>query len=285
MAVYAIGDIQGCYVELMALLETLEFDASNDQLWFTGDLVNRGPESLRVLRFVRDLNERTPSAAITVLGNHDLHLLAVAEGHGRQHRSDTLDEILAAPDREALLDWLRHQPLLHHDAALGTALGTTLIHAGLPPQWSLQEAKCCAAEVETALRGEDYRQFFAHMYGNQPDHWSGNLVGWDRLRFITNCFTRLRYCDANGRLAMKAKGAPGSQPAGYMPWFEVATRRTQDNRVVFGHWSTLGLYQGSNVVSLDTGCLWGGQLTAMRLDDEGSIHCVECSEYKHPGKK
>lgn len=279
MAVYAIGDIQGCYAELMALLEIIQFDASSDQLWFTGDLVNRGPESLRVLRFVRDLNERTPSAAITVLGNHDLHLLAIAQGEGRQHRSDTLDEILAAPDRESLLDWLRHQPLLHHDAALGV----TLIHAGLPPQWSLRASQQYAVEVETALRGDDYRKFFAHMYGNQPDHWQEDLTGWDRLRFMTNCFTRLRYCDANGKLDMQVKGAPGSQAAAYVPWFENVDRQTKNDRIVFGHWSTLGLYKGNNVVSLDTGCLWGGQLSALRLDDEGSVHCVECSVYQRPG--
>ena len=278
MAVYAIGDIQGCYAELMALLETIEFDATSDQLWFTGDLVNRGPESLRVLRFVRDLNERTPSAAITVLGNHDLHLLAVAQGEGRQHRSDTLDEILAAPDRESLLDWLRRQPLLHHD----TALGITLIHAGLPPQWSLRASQQYAVEVETVLRGENYREFFAHMYGNHPDQWQENLTGWDRLRFMTNCFTRLRYCDANGKSDMQAKGAPGSQAVGYVPWYEIVERQTNGDRIVFGHWSTLGLYKGNNVVSLDTGCLWGGQLTALRLDDEGSVHCVECSAYQRP---
>lgn len=279
MAVYAIGDVQGCYAELMALLDAIQFDAVSDQLWFTGDLVNRGPESLRVLRFVRELNERTPSVAITVLGNHDLHLLAVAEGKGQQHRSDTLQEILTAPDRGELLDWLRHQPLLHHDAALGV----TLVHAGLPPQWTLAEAKQCAAEVEEMLRGENYQEYFAHMYGNQPDHWQENLTGWDRLRFITNCFTRLRYCDAKGQLEMQDKGAPGSQSAGYVPWFEVDGRQTKDDKVVFGHWSTLGLYRGNNVVSLDSGCLWGEQLTAMRLDDEGSIHCIECAEYQQPG--
>lgn len=279
MAVYAIGDIQGCYAELMALLETIEFDATCDQLWFTGDLVNRGPDSLSVLRFVRDLNERVPSAAVTVLGNHDLHLLAVAEGKGRQHRSDTLDEILAAPDREVLLSWLRHQPLLHHDEESGI----TLIHAGVPPQWSLEEAQQYAAEVETALRGEQYQAFFADMYGNQPEQWQDDLAGWDRLRFITNCYTRLRYCDEDGRLNMQEKGAPGSQAVGNVPWFEVASRQTRNERFVFGHWSTLGLHQSNNVVSLDTGCLWGGQLTAMRLDDEGSFQCVECSAYQRPG--
>jgi len=277
MAVYAIGDIQGCFTELMALLERIQFDAEHDQLWFTGDLINRGPQSLNVLRFVRELNERTPNAAITVLGNHDLHLLAVAEGKGRQHRSDTLDEILAAPDREPLLAWLRQQPLMHHDAALGFCL----IHAGLPPQWSIQEAKKYAAEVETVLRGERYQEFFAQMYGNQPDRWQEDLTGWERLRFITNCFTRLRFCDENGRFNMQAKGEPGSQPAGYVPWFEVPDRQAQAERIVFGHWSTLGLYKKNNVVSLDTGCLWGGQLTALCLNDN-SVRAVECSAYQQP---
>lgn len=279
MAVYAIGDIQGCYAELMALLETIRFDAASDQLWFTGDLVNRGPESLQVLRYVRDLNERTPAAAITVLGNHDLHLLAVAEGKGRLHRSDTLGEVLDAPDRQGLLDWLRHQPLLHHDAGLGYSL----VHAGLPPQWSLGAAQQHAGEVEAVLRGENYREFFAHMYGNLPDHWGEDLSGWERLRFITNCFTRMRYCDAQGRVDLHAKGAPGSQPAGLVPWFEVEGRQTQAERIVFGHWSTLGLYQGNRVTALDTGCLWGGRLTALRLDDEGSLHCVECLAGLRPG--
>lgn len=278
MAVYAVGDIQGCYAELMALLEKVQFDESSDQLWLTGDLVNRGPESLRVLRFVRELNERRPQTAITVLGNHDLHLLAVAAGEGRQHRSDTLDEILAAPDRDELLDWLRHQPLLHHDERLNI----TLVHAGLPPQWSLAEAQKYAAEVEAALRSDNHQTFFSHMYGNHPDCWGESLAGWERLRFITNCFTRLRYCDENGKLDMQAKGAPGSQPAGYLPWFETDQRKTKHERIVFGHWSTLGLYQRDNVVSLDTGCLWGGELTAMRLED-GSIHCVKCSEKQSPG--
>lgn len=278
MAVYAIGDVQGCYAELMALLEMIRFDASADQLWFTGDLVNRGPDSLRVLRFVHELNERNPNAVITVLGNHDLHLLALAEGLGRRHHSDTLDELLEAPDREALLDWLRHRPLLHHDATVGA----TLIHAGLPPQWSLPAAQQHAAEVEAALQGEHYREFFAHMYGNQPDRWRDDLTAWDRLRFITNCFTRLRYCDADGHLDMQDKGAPGTQSAAYLPWFTVAGRQSENEKIVFGHWSTLGLYQGHNVVSLDTGCLWGRRLTALRLDGEGVIRCVECSAHRHP---
>lgn len=279
MAVYAIGDVQGCYAELTALLEVIQFDAATDQIWLTGDLVNRGPESLRTLRFVHNLNRHTPNAAITVLGNHDLHLLAVAAGQGRQYSCDTLDEILAAPDCEILLDWLRHQPLLHHDAALGV----TLVHAGLPPQWSLLEAQDYAAEVESVLRDKNHQEFFSHMYGNQPDQWQANLTGWDRLRFITNCFTRLRYCDANGKLDLQAKGAPGSQQAGYVPWFEVVDRQTKNDSIVFGHWSTLGLYKGNNVVSLDTGCLWGHQLTAMRLDGEGGIYCVQCSAHQRPG--
>lgn len=279
MAVYAIGDIQGCYAELMRLLDTLQFDESADQLWLTGDLVNRGPDSLRVLRFVHALSERAPAAVVTVLGNHDLHLLAVAEGVGRRHRSDTLDEILAAPDRDTLLHWLRQQPLLHTDAALGFSL----IHAGLPPQWSLAEARQYAAEVETMLRGDQYSEFFGNMYGDEPAQWSTALTGWARLRFITNCFTRLRYCDAAGRLALQDKGAPGTQSAGLVPWFEVAERRSQESRIIFGHWSTLGLHRDNNVVSLDTGCLWGEQLTALQLDAEERIVCVDCESYQRPG--
>ena len=274
MAVYAIGDVQGCYDELKALLELIRFDPAKDTLWFTGDLVNRGPASLQALRAVRDLGD----SAVTVLGNHDLHLLAVAEGSAPFHKSDTLDEILNAPDREELLAWLRQQPLMHHDAALNY----TLVHAGLPPQWGLAEAQACASEVEAVLRGDDYRVFFQHMYGNQPDVWRDDLTGWDRLRFITNSFTRLRYCNADGRFNFRAKGEPGTQPKGDMPWFEVPGRKNQALRVVFGHWSTLGLHRGDNVISLDTGCLWGEQLTAARLGGDGAIFCVECPGYSHP---
>lgn len=274
MAVYAIGDIQGCYNELQDLLALIHFDANKDQLWFTGDLVNRGPDSLQVLRAVRALGDR----AVTVLGNHDLHMLAVAEGLAPVHKSDTLDEILSAPDRDELLAWLRQQPLLHHD----DTLNYTLVHAGLPPQWDLATAQACASEVETVLQSDKYRDFFQHMYGNQPDVWRDDLTGWDRLRFITNSFTRLRYCDANGRFNFKSKGEPGTQPKGDMPWFEVPGRKNQALRVVFGHWSTLGLHRGDNVIALDTGCLWGEQLTAAHLGGDGAIFCVECPGYSRP---
>ena len=278
MSVYAIGDVQGCFDELMGLLESIHFDSATDRLWFTGDLVNRGLDSLKVLRFVRDLCEE--GVALTVLGNHDLHMLAVAEGLAPCHYGDTLDEIFAAPDRVALLSWLRRQPLMHHDAEINY----TLVHAGLPPQWNIVTAQACAKEVETVLQGEAYRGFFAHMYGDEPNVWSDELAGWDRLRFITNCFTRLRFCKADGEQCLKAKGEPGTQPAGCLPWFEVPGRNSRELRVVFGHWSTLGLYQGNGVISLDTGCLWGDRLTAMRLGDDGAILSYECPGYKRPGK-
>ncbi len=275
MAIYAIGDIQGCYDELMSLLELIHFDPADDQVWFTGDLVNRGPASLQVLRVVRELG----SSAVTVLGNHDLHLLAVAEGSRSPHKNDTLGDILSAPDRDELLVWLRQQPLMHHDPALNVVL----VHAGLPPQWDLAMAQACAKEVETVLRSDYYTAFFQHMYGNQPDVWRDELEGWDRLRFITNSFTRLRYCDTTGHFDFKAKGEPGTQPEGYLPWFEIPGRRSEDLRIVFGHWSTLGLRQEPNVISLDTGCLWGNQLTAVRLSGNDAVFCVECSRYRCPG--
>jgi bis(5'-nucleosyl)-tetraphosphatase (symmetrical) len=274
MAVYAIGDIQGCYDELMSLLELIRFDPAKDRLWFTGDLVNRGPASLQVLRTVRDLGE----SVVTVLGNHDLHALAVAEDLAPFHKNDTLDELLAAPDCDELLAWLRSKPLLHHD----DDLNYTLVHAGLPPQWDLPTAQACANEVETVLRSDDYREFFQHMYGNTPDVWRDDLQAWDRLRFITNSFTRLRYCDAEGRFNLKAKGEPGTQPAGDMPWFEVPGRCSEELRVIFGHWSTLGLHREKNILSLDTGCLWGEQLTALHLAADGAVYCVECPGYQRP---
>lgn len=274
MAIYAIGDVQGCYDELMSLLELIRFDPGKDCVWFTGDLVNRGPGSLQTLRTVRDLGE----SAVMVLGNHDLHLLALAQGSAPLHKSDTLDEILNAPDRDELLAWLRQQPLMHHDARLNV----TLLHAGLPPQWDLATAQACATEVETVLRGDKHADFFQHMYGNTPDVWSDDLTGQDRLRFITNSFTRLRYCDAAGRFNFKSKGKPGSQPKTCMPWFEVPGRRSENLRVIFGHWSTLGLRREPHIVALDTGCLWGQQLTAMRLGGDDAVYCVECSPHQRP---
>ena len=275
MATYAIGDIQGCYDDLMGLLEEIQYNPEKDRLWFTGDLVNRGPDSLRVLRFVRDLGD----AAVTVLGNHDLHMLALAEGHAPNHRSDTLDEILNAPDREELLSWVRHQPLLYHDEKLRF----TMVHAGLPPQWDLALAQQCAAEVESVLQGDNYLEFLANMYGNEPDTWDENLASWERLRFITNCFSRLRYCNKEGQLCLQPKGEPGTQPEGFMPWFEVPERKSRGMRIIFGHWSTLGLYHDNGVYSLDTGCLWGGLLTAMHLESDMSIYSYDCPAHRRPG--
>jgi len=260
VAIYAIGDIQGCYDEFKLLLEKIRFDSAHDQLWLTGDLVNRGPRSLDVLRFVKSLG----NAAITVLGNHDLHLLAVSLGtDSKRKQGDTFDDILASKDRDELLHWLRQQPLLHHDSTLKQ----TLIHAGLPPQWTLAQAVSCAHEVEAALRDEHHaKKLFEHMYGNEPDLWDDTLEGWPRLRFITNCLTRLRACSANGKLKLKFKDSPSVLKDDLYPWFKVPGRRTRDDHVIFGHWSALGFYDGDNVLALDTGCVWGGSLCAVRLD-------------------
>ena len=274
MAAYAIGDIQGCFDELMDLLQIVEFSPLRDHLWLTGDLVNRGSKSLEVLRFVRSLGDR----AIAVLGNHDLHLLAVAYGVTHPRPKDTFMDVLEADDRDELLSWLRRLPLLHHDAAINY----TMVHAGLVPEWDLARAQACAAEVEQVLRGEEAVQFFGHMYGNQPDRWDSTLQGWPRLRFITNCFTRLRYCYADGRVDLKHKGAPGTQPDGQLPWFEVPGRRSADLKIVFGHWSTVGSTWARNVFGLDTGCVWGGKLSALCLDD-GRWYSVPCAENCSPG--
>jgi bis(5'-nucleosyl)-tetraphosphatase (symmetrical) len=258
MAVYAIGDIQGCHEELQRALESIAFDPGSDRLWFVGDLVNRGPDSLQVLRFVRGLGD----VALTVLGNHDLHLLALAAGN-RKHKEDSgLHQVLAAPDRDELLHWLRHRPLAHHDPGLDFLL----IHAGLPPEWDLETTLRCAREVEEVLRGDGHVEYFMQMYGNKPNRWDERLQGMERWRFITNCLTRLRFCEADGSLALKEKGPPGSQAWGRIPWFEHPLRRTRGQRIVFGHWSTLGYRTEHNVWALDTGCLWGGALTLLRLD-------------------
>ena len=275
MAVYAIGDVQGCCDELLQLLGMLRFDQGRDRLWFTGDLVNRGSQSLEVLRFVKSLGDR----ATVVLGNHDLHLLAVAAGASHLRPKDSFMDVLGAYDRDSLLAWLQQQPLLHHDAPSGY----TLIHAGLPPQWDLTMARSCAAEAEQLLCGDDAKAFFQHMYGDQPVQWRADLNGVDRLRFIINCFTRLRYCDGDGRLALRDKGAPGKQAENIMPWFRVPGRKSAGMKVIFGHWSTLGRYQGEGVYSLDTGCVWGGSLTALRIDD-GEWFSVTCEGACAPGE-
>lgn len=262
MAVYAIGDVQGCFDELENLLKLVEFDPSIDQAWLAGDLVNRGPKSAEVIRFAKQMGA---DVVKVVLGNHDLHLLATAAGiNEHKHKMDTMGSILDADDREQLITWLRHQPLFHHDAELGFSM----LHAGLPPQWSLKKVKKRAKEVEDVLRGDDWRKFFKHMYGNKPDVWSKELAGWDRLRFITNCLTRLRYCHEDGRLALTFKGEPKDKLAGQIPWFDMPNRKTKDDRIIFGHWSTLGTGQYDNVFSVDSGAVWGEQLTAVRIDKQ-----------------
>ena len=276
MAVFAIGDVQGCHDDLMRLLERIDFDPVDDRLWFAGDLVNRGPSSLAVLRFVKGLGGH----AVSVLGNHDLHLLAVAAGTATLRKGDSLDEVLAAPDREELLYWLRHRPMLHHDAVLGY----TLVHAGLPPQWDLQQAQACAQELEAVLRGPGYAEFFQSMYGDEPRRWDPGLTGMARLRFIVNCFTRLRYCTPEGDLDLKSKGAPGTQAPGHLPWYAVPNRASAMLHVLFGHWSTAGEVRGHNAYALDTGCVWGGRLTALRLDgdDSGGWYGVNCTASRTP---
>ncbi|AAU90598.1 symmetrical bis(5'-nucleosyl)-tetraphosphatase [Methylococcus capsulatus] len=256
MAIYAIGDVQGCYAELRRLLELIRFDPAKDRLLFTGDLVNRGPQSLETLRFIRGLGP----AAATVLGNHDLHLLAVACGVSRVKHKDTFGDVLEAADRDELLAWLRTRPLVHREGSY------CLVHAGIPPAWNAETAMARAGEVETVLAAGDITGFCRQMYGDKPDLWSDDLAGWDRLRFITNALTRMRYCDRTGRLDFRQKGAPGRQPASLVPWFDVPDRVPPGATIVFGHWSTLGYFAGKDCYCLDTGCLWGGELTALKLD-------------------
>lgn len=273
MATYAIGDIQGCLQPLQCLLEKLNFTAGQDRLWFVGDLVNRGPDSLGTLRFIRGLGE----SAVTVLGNHDLHLLAIA--HGARHgRHDTLDSLLAASDRQQLLGWLSTRPLLHHDAELNW----TMIHGGLPPQWTLPQARELAREVETVLRGPQLNAFLSQMYSDEPALWSPQLAGIERLRFVVNCLTRLRYCDAEGRLLLDYKGPPGTQPAGAMPWFQAPQRHTAGHRIVFGHWASLGQvhWPDAQVYGIDTGCVWGRQLSALCLET-GVLTSCDCAASAH----
>jgi bis(5'-nucleosyl)-tetraphosphatase (symmetrical) len=267
MAIYAVGDVQGCYDELLRLLDEIRFDAAKDTLWMVGDLVNRGPGSLHVLRLIKSLG----NSAITVLGNHDLHLLAVAAGVAELHRSDTLDAILAAPDREELLHWLRHQRLLYVQDDY------VLVHAGLMPQWSVSQAEKRAKEVESALRGKHYVEFFKKMYGNTPHNWEDDLTGYPRLRVIVNACTRMRVCAPDGRMEFKFKGEAKDIPSGYLPWFEVPNRASRDSTVVFGHWSALGLVLRENVLALDTGCLWGGTMSAVRLEDR-NLFQVSCTK-------
>lgn len=275
MPVYAIGDIQGCYTSLQALLARIRFDPTRDTLWFTGDLVNRGPQSAEVLRLVRGLGER----AVVVLGNHDLHLLAVAAGARPVRPQDTFGDVLDAPDAAELLGWLRARPLLHYDERLGY----TLVHAALHPHWDLETARRLAAELEATLRSVQHAAFFARMYGDTPDRWEETLTGAERLRVIVNVFTRLRYCTPDGRMDLTPVGPPGTQPPGFLPWFRAPGRRSRDLRIVFGHWSLLGPYQGDGVLAIDTGCLWGRQLTAVRLDVSPPVFFhVDCPRLRRP---
>jgi len=272
---YAVGDIQGCCDELRALVTRTGYSADRDRLWFVGDLVNRGPQSLEALRFVRALGDN----AIVVLGNHDLHLLAVACGCRNARRSDTLDEILSAPDRDTLLEWLATRPLAHLEA------GDLLVHAGVVPQWTVETTLELAREVESALRN-DPRRLFDHMYGDEPDHWSADLQGPDRLRFAINVLTRMRVCTSAGRINLRLKGKPPPAGSQWLPWFDVEDRCTRGTRVVFGHWSALGLIVRDDVIGLDSGCVWGGALTAIDLDGNGpggrTPIAVSCAGYQSP---
>jgi bis(5'-nucleosyl)-tetraphosphatase (symmetrical) len=279
MARIAIGDVQGCLTELRGLLETARFSADRDELWFVGDLVNRGPQSLGVLRFVRALGAN----ARVVLGNHDLHLLALAFGSGREVRKgDTLDEILQASDRDTLLEWLLGCPLaVRAPQAAPDGADDLMVHAGVVPQWSAAEIQALASEVEQVLRDRP-AELLAGLYGNKPDRWSETLQGIDRWRFVINTLTRLRYCRADGQIDLKMKGAPGSQPPGWQPWFEVDTRRSRGTRMIVGHWSALGLRVEPNLLALDTGCVWGGALTAVCLDS-GQRWQDTCAGYREPG--
>ena len=257
MSLYAIGDIQGCHAEFCQLLEMIGFSAESDRLWLVGDLVNRGPGSLAVLREVKALG----AAATTVLGNHDFHLLTVAAGHARQHKRDTIGPILAAPDRDELLAWVRAQPLV---VVEGDRL---LVHAGLLPEWTPDAAVALSGEVQAALRADDHDHFLRTLYGDAPDAWRDDLAGFDRLRVVVNACTRLRFCTAGGRMEFREKRGPEHAPEGYRPWFAHEARASSGKTVVCGHWSTRELVLAPNLMMLDSGCLWGGTLTAVRLED------------------
>jgi bis(5'-nucleosyl)-tetraphosphatase (symmetrical) len=262
VALIAIGDVQGCLASLDALLAQLPQDA---RLVFVGDIVNRGPDSLGALRRVRELGER----AVTVLGNHDLHLLAVSAGIRPMHDDDTMQPILDAPDSAELIDWVRTRPLAHFEE------GTLFVHAGLLPSWGVPQALALAGEVEAALRAPDHREFLAAMYGNRPARWEESLAGHERLRCVLNALTRLRFVGLDGAMDLRLKGRPENAPPGWVPWFEHPERASRGTPVVFGHWSTLGLMIREDAIGIDTGCVWGGKLTAISLPDRGVVQ-VEC---------
>lgn len=267
MSHYAIGDLQGCYTALEALLTKINYDTSVDTLWFTGDLVNRGPDSLSTLRLVSQLPR-----VISVMGNHDLHLLALALAPSAYPANHNMDAILSAHDRDELIHWLQSRPLLHQDAHLNY----TMTHAGIPPQWTIQEAKIYAEEVNTVLRSDQAGEFLEQMYGNEPNLWSESLQGWDRLRYIVNALTRMRFCDQAGALILDVKGPIDSKTASLIPWFQYPNKRHPEDRLIFGHWAALmGITNCPNLFALDTGCVWGNQLTALRLEDQ-QLFSVEC---------
>ena len=268
MATYAIGDVQGCFDELRRVLKDCGYNEKKDRLWFVGDLVNRGPKSLEVLRFARDLGKR----AVTVLGNHDLHLVTQFEGVERPRKDDTFRDVLEAPDAKELVDWLRSRPMMHVEG------GSAMVHAGLLPQWSIEEAVSLGKEVQVALAAPGYRNFLANMYGSKPFEWSDSLAGWDRLRVIVNAMTRMRFCTRKGRMEFHAKG--NRPPDGYQPWYELRPKEKQS--IIFGHWSTLGLKLTEKLAGLDTACVWGGSLTALRIEDR-ALYQVPCSGYQAPG--
>ncbi len=277
MTTYAIGDLQGCFEPLQRLLKKIGFSPTRDRLLFAGDLVNRGPQSLEVLRFVKSLG----NAATTVLGNHDLHLIAASRS-GNFGSHDTFGDIMRAPDCNALLDWLLAQPLAYTEPDSGVLM----VHAGVAPQWDRAQTLALSEEVSATLTGPKGDKFLAQMYGNEPDLWDDQLRGVLRLRFVVNCLTRLRYCEADGRIRLKPSGKPGTQANGLMPWFEVPGRKTARDTIIFGHWSTLGQvhWPQAQVYGLDTGCLWGGCLTALNLTTFQSIS-VDCEQFQKPGTK
>lgn len=263
MATYAVGDVQGCYDALRRLLDIVRFDPPHDTLWLVGDLVNRGPQSLQTLRFIQGLG----AAAVSVLGNHDLHLLVAAAGHTRLYPGDTFQDILAAPDRDELLHWVRQQKLMH------VGEGYAMVHAGLLPQWRIPQALGLAREVEAALKHKDFDALLATMYGNEPRHWDDSLTGDDRLRVIINALTRMRLCTAGGEMEFRHKLPPVDMPAGFMAWYDVPARASRGTPILFGHWASLGVVITDGVIGLDSGCVWGRKLTAFRLHDRRMFQC------------
>ncbi len=273
--IYLVGDLQGCCNPFERLLQTIDFSPSRDHVYILGDLVNRGPDSLGVLRRLRELD----NAATCLLGNHDLHLLAVAHGVRKPHRSDTLDTILNAPDRDDWLNWIRRQRLAVHEH------GWLMVHAGVVPQWDAAQTVALAGEVEAMLAGPDVGEFLTRMYGNEPERWDDSLRGVPRWRCVVNSLTRLRFCAANGTMEFATKDGSDGAPEGFMPWFEVPGRRTEGTPVAFGHWSTLGLINRDDLLALDTGCVWGGQLSAVRVDGATrELVQIDCPQAQKPGK-